>query len=63
MSELLYQTDSYLRSMEARVTAVDLENRGIALDRDGNYAKTKTAYDALVYGTGRTASLKGSSHG
>ena len=26
--------------------------RGIALDRDGNYAKTKRAYDALVFGTG-----------
>lgn len=27
--------------------------RGIALDRDGNYAKTKLAYDALVFGSGR----------
>ena len=27
--------------------------RGIALDRDGNYAKTKRAYDALVFGGGR----------
>jgi 2,3-bisphosphoglycerate-independent phosphoglycerate mutase len=26
--------------------------RGIALDRDGNYAKTKCAYDALVFGAG-----------
>ncbi len=26
--------------------------RGIALDRDGNYAKTKRAYDALVLGVG-----------
>jgi 2,3-bisphosphoglycerate-independent phosphoglycerate mutase len=26
--------------------------RGIALDRDGNYARTKRAYDALVFGTG-----------
>ena len=31
--------------------------RGIALDRDGNYHKTKKAYDALVYGTGRGARL------
>jgi len=29
--------------------------RGIALDRDGNYAKTKRAYDALVLGVGRSA--------
>jgi len=27
--------------------------RGIALDRDGNYAKTKRAYDALVFGAGK----------
>jgi 2,3-bisphosphoglycerate-independent phosphoglycerate mutase len=27
--------------------------RGIALDRDGNYVKTKRAYDAMVSGTGR----------
>jgi 2,3-bisphosphoglycerate-independent phosphoglycerate mutase len=27
--------------------------RGIALDRDGNYAKTKRAYDAMVFGDGR----------
>ncbi|HSJ54635.1 MAG TPA: 2,3-bisphosphoglycerate-independent phosphoglycerate mutase, partial [Anaerolineae bacterium] len=27
--------------------------RGIALDRDGDYAKTQRAYDALVFGTGR----------
>ncbi len=27
--------------------------RGIALDRDGNYQKTQSAYDALVYGIGR----------
>ena len=27
--------------------------RGIALDRTGNYAKTRRAYDALVFGTGK----------
>jgi len=27
--------------------------RGIALDRDGNYAKIKRTYDALVSGAGR----------
>ncbi len=27
--------------------------RGIALDRDGNYAKIQSAFDALVYGSGR----------
>jgi 2,3-bisphosphoglycerate-independent phosphoglycerate mutase len=27
--------------------------RGIALDRDGDYAKTRCAYDALVFGDGR----------
>jgi hypothetical protein len=27
--------------------------RGIALDRGGNYNKTKRAYDALVFGAGK----------
>jgi 2,3-bisphosphoglycerate-independent phosphoglycerate mutase len=27
--------------------------RGIALDRDGNYARTQRAYDAMVFGTGK----------
>jgi 2,3-bisphosphoglycerate-independent phosphoglycerate mutase len=27
--------------------------RGIALDRDGDYAKTKRAYDAFVFGIGK----------
>ena len=27
--------------------------RGLALDRDGDYGKTKQAYDALVFGIGR----------
>lgn len=32
---------------------VSVMGRGIALDRDGNYEKTRRAYDALVFGTGR----------
>lgn len=28
--------------------------RGIALDRDGNYHKTKRAFDALVFGIGKS---------
>ncbi|MDH7488678.1 MAG: phosphoglycerate mutase (2,3-diphosphoglycerate-independent) [Anaerolineae bacterium] len=32
--------------------------RGIALDRDGNYAKTRKAYDALVFGVGRRQTLE-----
>jgi 2,3-bisphosphoglycerate-independent phosphoglycerate mutase len=31
--------------------------RGIALDRDGNYAKIKRAFDALVNGVGKTFSV------
>jgi len=30
--------------------------RGIALDRDGNYGKTKRAFDAMVFGDGRKCS-------
>ena len=29
--------------------------RGIALDRDGNYTKTKRAYDGFVFGVGKSA--------
>ncbi len=31
--------------------------RGIALDRDGNYARIKRAYDALVFGVGKKCSV------
>ncbi len=31
--------------------------RGLALDRDGNYDKTKRAYDALVFGVGKSVPL------
>jgi 2,3-bisphosphoglycerate-independent phosphoglycerate mutase len=31
--------------------------RGIALDRDGNYEKTRCAYDAMVYGIGKKHSV------
>jgi misacylated tRNA(Ala) deacylase len=37
MTELLYQTDSYLRSFDATGTALDEENHGIALDRTAFY--------------------------
>ena len=33
MTDLLYQTDSYLREASARVVAVNQELRGVALDR------------------------------
>jgi misacylated tRNA(Ala) deacylase len=37
MTDLLYQTDSYLKSFTARVTSVDNENHGIALDATAFY--------------------------
>ena len=37
MTDLLYQTDSYLRQFEATVTAVDEANRGVVLDRTAFY--------------------------
>ena len=33
--------------------------RGIALDRDGNYAKTRRAYEAMVLGVGREVPMQG----
>ncbi|HEC22063.1 MAG TPA: alanyl-tRNA editing protein [Chloroflexi bacterium] len=37
MTELLYQTDSYLKEFEATVTAIDPENHGIILNRTAFY--------------------------
>jgi misacylated tRNA(Ala) deacylase len=37
MTDLLYQTDSYLRSFTARVAFVDEDNRGLALDGTAFY--------------------------
>ena len=37
MTELLYQTDSYLKDFEAVITAVDVENQGVILDRTAFY--------------------------
>jgi misacylated tRNA(Ala) deacylase len=37
LTELLYQTDSYLREFDAVVTAVDAENGRVALDRTAFY--------------------------
>lgn len=37
MTELLYQTDSYLQAFDARVTAVDETNRAVLLDRTAFY--------------------------
>ena len=52
-----------LSLLEQRIAAIGIGKivsgmgRGIALDRDGNYKKTKAAYDALVFGTGRHQSV------
>ena len=37
MTELMYQTDSYIKDFEAVVTEVDEENHGVALDRTAFY--------------------------
>ncbi len=37
MTQLLYQTDSYLQAFDAKVTAVDEENHGVILDRTAFY--------------------------
>jgi len=37
MTQLLYQTDSYMQSFDAVVSAIDEENRAIALDRSAFY--------------------------
>ncbi len=53
-----------LEKLEARLDQIGLGTvvtgvgRGIALDRDGDYAKTQRAFDALVTGTGRKYAVK-----
>lgn len=37
MTDLLYQTDSYLKEFDARVTAVDADSRAVVLDRSAFY--------------------------
>jgi misacylated tRNA(Ala) deacylase len=37
MTQMLYQTDSYLKDFTATVTSIDTENRAIVLDRTGFY--------------------------
>jgi len=52
-----------LEKFEAQIEEIGLGQivtgvgRGIALDRDGNYAKTQRAFDALVFGKGIKAVL------
>jgi misacylated tRNA(Ala) deacylase len=37
MTKLLYQTDSYLKSFEAHLSALDVENHAVALDQSAFY--------------------------
>lgn len=37
MTDLIYQTDSYVQEFEATVTGIDEENRGVILDRTAFY--------------------------
>ncbi len=53
-----------LEKLEAQLDEIGLGKvvtgmgRGIALDRDGNYTKIKSAFDALVNGIGKPYSLE-----
>jgi 2,3-bisphosphoglycerate-independent phosphoglycerate mutase len=53
-----------LEKLEAQVNEIGIGKvvtgvgRGIALDRDGNYAKIKRAFDALVNGAGKPCKLE-----
>ncbi len=54
-----------LETLEEQLDAIGLGQivsgmgRAIALDRDGNYARTRRAYDALVFGEGRKCVIEG----
>ncbi len=55
MTELLYQSDSYLNSFEAQITAVDMENHGVILDRTAFYpGGGGQPYDTGILTTGGT---------
>jgi 2,3-bisphosphoglycerate-independent phosphoglycerate mutase len=49
---LVEKLDNELKEVGIGIIATGV-GRGIALDRDGNYVKTKRAFDAMVSGTGR----------
>ena len=46
--ELLAELDDTIESRGLNLQVVDGVGRGIALDRDGNYAKVKAAYDNMI---------------
>jgi 2,3-bisphosphoglycerate-independent phosphoglycerate mutase len=50
--ELLHQFETKVKEIGIGKIVTGI-GRGIALDRDGNYQKTRCAYEALVYGTGK----------
>ena len=51
--ELLLEFDRMIQETGTNCQIVDGVGRGLALDRDGDYAKIKRTYDALVSGIGR----------
>jgi 2,3-bisphosphoglycerate-independent phosphoglycerate mutase len=55
---MLVKLDSQLKKIGCGRIASGV-GRGIALDRDGNYAKTRRAYEAIVDGVGMTCTAGG----
>jgi len=56
--EMLEKLESQMQEIGVGQIASGV-GRGIALDRDGDYAKTKRAYDALVFGVGNECAARG----
>lgn len=67
MTELLYQTDSYLQAFEAAVTGVDEANHGVILDRTAFYPggggqpadQGTLTVDGVVYDISRAKKIGG----
>lgn len=67
MTELLYQTDSYLQAFDATVTAIDSDNHGVVLDRTAFYPggggqptdRGTLALNAQTYTVSRTRRIGG----
>lgn len=54
----------YLKKLQKEMDALGIGafatgiGRGLALDRDRDYSKTKKAYDAIAFGVGRKVSFR-----
>ena len=61
MTVLLYQTDSYLKSFQAEVTAVNTDQHGVALNQTAFYTLALLRLLAISNSTARASTVLKSS--